>query len=40
MNNKHVHSDQIAGTSRSILDLQDNDGFGDDFGRKIYHFIV
>ncbi|KAJ6646198.1 Double-strand-break repair protein rad21 like [Pseudolycoriella hygida] len=31
--NKHVSSEPMPGTSRSLLELQDNDGFGDDFGQ-------
>lgn len=32
---KHMNSEPMPGTSRSLMELQDNDGFGDDFGRKI-----
>lgn len=35
--NKHTSSEPMPGTSRSLLDtvgMHDNDGFGDDFGRK------
>lgn len=34
--NKHMNSEPMPGTSRSLLELQDNDGFGDDFGRKFF----
>ncbi|XP_037037631.1 double-strand-break repair protein rad21 homolog [Bradysia coprophila] len=31
--NKHMNSEPMPGTSRSLLELQDNEGFGDDFGQ-------
>lgn len=34
--NKHMNSEPMPGTSRSLLELQDNEGFGDDFGRKFF----
>lgn len=33
-NDKHLSSEPMPGTSRSLMDLQENDGFGEDFGRK------
>lgn len=38
--NKHMNSEPMPGTSRSLLELQDNDGFGDDFGRKTFDCIL
>lgn len=38
--NKHMSSEPMPGTSRSLLELQDNEGFGDDFGRKCFLFVA
>lgn len=37
---RNKHSEPMPGTSRSLLELQDSDGFGDDFGRKFYKLYL